>query len=112
MYQSLFADGACFIQGFPLHHFGNQRAARQGRDTALGSKPNFADSACLEPDGQFQDVTTDWVFDTHARIGIGEVAGVARVFKVIEKLRRKHALRSLQQSSVFLLPRKTLPPFV
>jgi len=85
------------LQAFPRRlssdQFGERRGASHGRDASLGLKSNISDLAALQFQGQADDIPADRILDLGRAIGVGEIARIARILKVIEQLRGIHALR-------------------
>ncbi len=73
-----------FRNTLPSCHFGNQRSASHGGNAPLGAKSYCDNAVPLDLHRKFQNVATRRILDAHTCIRVGEIAGVARMFKVIE----------------------------
>jgi hypothetical protein len=84
------AQSAGCCHGSSLHQMCERRTASHGGNAAFGQKTDFRDMAVRNLYAQFQNIAASWIFDLHGCVRISQFARVARILKVIEKLRRIH----------------------
>jgi hypothetical protein len=100
------ADGRDYILSLQLpgcmrrlstNQFGQGRSTGHRRDAALGLESDINDLVALQLQAQADDVPAHRILDLRRRIGVGDLAGIARILKVIEQLRRIHFYDSNQR---------------
>ena len=79
----------CF-NGSSLHQLRKRRTASHSGNASFGQKTDFCNLSVLNPHAQFQNIAASRILDLHDCVGIGNFTRVARILKVIEKLRRIH----------------------
>src|SRR5216684_46304 len=79
------AQFACVIDCLSRNQFSQRRTASHGRDASLGLEAYFGNAPGAELQCQSQHVSAGGVFNFDRRIRIGNIAGVARVLKVIKR---------------------------
>ena len=79
-----------FLHAFSLHQFCECRTASHSGNASFGKKTDFLHMAVRNFHAQFQNVAASWIFDLRGCVRIDDLARVARMLEVIEKLRRIH----------------------
>src|SRR5712671_2785723 len=79
------AQFASFVQGLSRDQFSQRRTASHGWYASLGFEAYLGNTTGVEFQGQSQDISAGGVFNFDRRIRIGNIAGVARVPKVIKR---------------------------
>jgi hypothetical protein len=88
------ADLPSLIQVLACNHFCNSRPTGHGWNTPLSAKSNFGDALAIrfhwlnfrvfQLNAQFQNVSTDGIFQSRACVGCFHRTGVTRILKMIE----------------------------
>ncbi len=73
-----------------LGQFGHRGSTSHRRHTAFGAKTDIGDAPGIHLDCQLQDVATCGILDPHLGICVRQLARIAGVLEVVEKLRRIH----------------------
>jgi hypothetical protein len=83
-------DTAGIRQGFAGGEFGEGRSGRQRNDAALTFEANFGDATVFDTRGEAEDVAADGIGDVNGSGCTWKVAGIARIFEMVEDGGRMH----------------------
>lgn len=75
-----------FRERFSLDHFGEAGTGGDGGHAPAGAKTDLVNAPVGDFDGEIHDVTADGMLEASFRVGAGQVADVAGMFKMIENL--------------------------
>ena len=79
-------DRPRFSQRAPLYQFHQLRSAGDGRNATLGLEARFGDTTTRDAHRHPHDVAAGRIANLYQRVGLGDVARIARVLKVVQDL--------------------------
>jgi len=89
-YNLAFADPCGLLGLLPFRQLGHSGSTCHGGYAAFRTKTDLGDAARVHFDCQLEDIAACRVLNPHVGICARKLTGVARVFEVVEKLRRIH----------------------
>src|SRR5208337_1574058 len=87
-------DRRRFWRRFAFRQLGHCRRTCHCGHAAFGAKTDVGDATCIDSYRQLEDVAARGILDAHVGISAGQLARVARVLEMEEKLRRIHGAAS------------------
>lgn len=89
--QQIITTDVCGVGDFfSLQQLRQHRSAGNGGWTTANQKFDFDDLVVIDARSQQHAITARWVLDSDTGAGAGEFAAIARTFKMLKHLMRKH----------------------
>lgn len=93
-------DGPGFVERFSGEKLGERGSGSDGRDATLSFEAHGRDFAVFDANSEAKNVPADGIRDVDSSSGVGKIAGVARIFEMIDDgggmHRRKYGKASAQ----------------
>ena len=73
-----------------MESVGDSRSTSHRSHAPFRQEANFSHTAVRNPEGEFENISAGWIFNLSERVGIANFTRVARILKMIKKLRGVH----------------------